>query len=97
MKAMEVYVVAGSILGLAAFGSTVANAADFNGSLRVRHAPLSVHSEHTALLAPAGCGWKCRGGCLDRYSCYSLYGAYGPYGGTAYWARYTISGWGFHR
>jgi hypothetical protein len=48
---------------------------------------------------PFGCEWQkiCPRRCPDRYSCYSLYGAYGPYGGTAYWGRYTSSGWGTYR
>jgi hypothetical protein len=95
MKIMQVFVLAGSFLGLAAVGSTTANAADFDGTLRAQNAAASVHSVHIAAVAP--CRWKCRGGCPDRYSCYSLYGAYGPYAGTAYWTRYTISGWGTYR
>jgi hypothetical protein len=95
MKVMQGFVLAGSFLGIAAVGSTAGNAADFDSRLRAKNAAASVHSVHTAAVAP--CGWKCRGGCPDEYSCYSLYGAFGPYGGTAYWARYTISGWGSYR
>jgi hypothetical protein len=89
VKVVQGFVFVSSYLGLAAIGS--ANAADFDA--RFRNTAASVHSVHTAAVAP--CAWKCRGGCPDRYSCYSLYGAYGPYGGTAYWARYTTSGWGY--
>jgi hypothetical protein len=91
MKVMQGFVLVGSFLALAAIGSTAAIAADFDN--RLRNTAASVHSVRTATVAP--CGWRCRGGCPDGYSCYSLYGVYGPYGGTAYWARYTISGWGY--
>jgi hypothetical protein len=96
MKGIQLYILVASLLG-ATLGSAIARAADLNGTLPPRHVSVSVHSVHRGAVVPAGCGWRCRGGCPDRYSCYPLYGAYGPYGGTAYWARYTISGWGYFR
>jgi hypothetical protein len=92
MRVTKVYVLVGTFLGLAALGATGAKGAELD-TVRLRHGPVSLHSERSVA---GDCG-NCRGGCPDRYSCYSLYGAYGPYGGPAYWTRYTISGWRFYR
>jgi hypothetical protein len=85
-------VVAGSLIGMTAFAD-LANPADLSGEPYLLRAP----RPHKTVISPAICKWRCRSSCPDRYSCYSLYGAYGPYGGTAYWARYTLSGWGLYR
>jgi hypothetical protein len=83
-------IIVGSLVGAAAINN-LASAADLNSE------SFRPHRMHRAVVAPVGCGWRCHGGCPERYICYSLYGAYGPYGGTAYWARYTLSGWGHYR
>jgi hypothetical protein len=94
MRMMQIAVFAGSLLGLVMIRPAVSNAADLDGRLGGREVSVRTHSVRTVVVAD-GCGWRCRAGCPDRYSCYPLYGAYGPYGGPAYWARYSIGGWGY--
>jgi hypothetical protein len=84
-------IIIGSLVGAAAI-SNLASAADLNSESLLR-----AHRVHRMVVAPTGCGFRCHGGCPQRYTCYSLYGAYAPFGGTAYWARYTISGWSHYR
>ena len=84
--------IVGSLVGAAAI-SNLSSAADLNSEFN----SVRGHRVHRTVVLPAGCGWRCHGGCPERYTCHSLYGAYGPYGGTAYWARYTLSGWGHYR
>jgi hypothetical protein len=78
--------------------SHVARAAEIDAYSR--EAPVRVavsgHCLRQWICGPEGCGWQrsCHARCPDRFSCRSLYGAYGPYGGTAYWGKYTSTGWG---
>jgi hypothetical protein len=94
-KWFKIVVGVSTFLWVAALGSRSASAAELNSEPGGRSQPVRVHLHHKSVVAPAACGWKCRGGCPDGYSCSPLYGAYGiPYGSPAYWARYTVGGWG---
>jgi hypothetical protein len=90
MKWLKIVLGTGSLLGFAVLGSgpRVASAAELYG-----HGPeaVRIHLHHRG----TPCGWKCHQACPDGYSCYPLYGNFiMPYGSPAYWARYTIGGWG---
>jgi hypothetical protein len=95
IKSLKIFVGLSSLLGFAALGSAsrVAGASELYGGPNGDQ-PARVHSHHRALVAQPPCGWNCRGGCPDRYSCAPLYGSYNmPYGTPDYWSRYTYGGW----
>ena len=93
MKCLNVVVGTSFLLAFASL-SIVASAAELYGEPQGPQ-QVGVHLHRKAVVALTACGRKCRSVCPDGYSCFPLYGDYGmPYGSPAFWARYTISGWG---